>query len=246
MTRVSLRARRLQGRYEPRNGNILDRLDDSGEVDVEDILPEPGCAVHKRVRPGGTGREKHVLNVYGELRARATQLAQVLVLVDGALELCSLALERSEVRAPLTSPLRLLTDQTLPFLPEIFALLLGFLAADEPGLIEAHVEVGEEFVEPLADVGILLDVDTADAKSPEKSVQRLATGETLYELAEAANSCDEVLLGRRVVDERIKRGRLVDVSRRVKAAMDPFVEKVEYGRDRLMVALVALSAIACL
>ena len=215
-------------------------------MDVEDILPEPGCTVHKRVRARGAGREKHILDVYGELRAGATQLAQVLVLVNSALELCSLALERSEVRAPLASPLRLLADQALPFLPEIFALLLGFLAADEPGLIEAHVEVGEEFVEPLADVGILLDVDTADAKSPEKSVQRLATGETLYELAEAANSCDEVLLGRRVVDERIKRGRLVDVSRRVKAAMDPFVEKVEYGRDRLMVALVALSAIACL
>ena len=198
------------------------------------------------MRACSTGGEEHVLDVLGKARAGATQLAEVLVLVDRALELGSLTLQSCKVRAPLTSLLRLLTDQLLPLVAERLALLLRRLAAHEPGLVEAGVEVREELVEPGADVGVLLDVDAAHAEGPEKAVERLAVSEPLHELAEPADSGDEVLLGGRVVDERVERGRLVHVARRVKTAVDPFVEQVEDGRDRLMVALIALCAIACL
>lgn len=213
-------------------------------MDVEDVLPEPRRAVHESVRAGSTGSEEHVLDVLGKARAGATQLAEVLVLVDRALELGSLALERRKVRAPLASLLRLLADQLLPFVAERLTLLLRHLAAHEPGLVEAGVEVREELVEPGADVGVLLDVDTAHAEGSEKTVERLAVRKSLHELAEPADSGDKVLLGGRVVDERVERGRLVHVARRVKTAVDPFVEELEDGRDGLMVALVALCAIA--
>ncbi len=104
--------------------------------------------------------------------------------------------------------------------------------------------MGDELVEPVADVLILLDVDTADAERGEEVVEGLAACKTLDELAEAADGVDEVLVGGGVVDEGVERGGLVDVTSSVEGTMDPFLDDVEDGGDGVVVRLVALSAVA--
>lgn len=108
---------------------------------------------------------------------RATDRAEILVLVDRGLELRRLALERRDILLPLAALVRVLVEQLAPLLLELVALLLRLVATCVPGLVEALAEVCDERVDPTAHGGVLLDVDTAVAERAEEAVERLAAGQ---------------------------------------------------------------------
>ena len=100
--------------------------------------------------------------------------------------------------------------------------------------------------QPPTDVFVLLDIDAADAKGGEETVERLVTRETFEELAKATDGGDEVLLRRGVVDECVERSVLVHVPGGVEGAVDPLLGEVEDGGGGVMVCLIALRTIAYL
>lgn len=230
----------------PGDRDVLDHADNLRQVDVEDVLPEPGRALHERLRARAARDEQSVLEILAELRVRATDRAEFLVLVDRSLELRRLALERSDVLLPLAALARVLVEQLAPLLLELVALLLCLVATRVPGLIEALAEMCDERVDPTAHGRVLLDVDAAIADRAEETVERLAASEPFESLAQAANAVDQVLLGGRIVDECVEVGRLVHVAGCVERAVDPLLSKVEDRGDGLMVVLVVLRTVAYL
>ena len=207
-------------------------------------MPEPRCTLHERLRASASGNKQTSLDILAQLRARTTDLAEVLVAVDRLLELGCLLLELPDVLLPLAALVRVLVEELGPLRAELLALLLRFVAADVPALVEAPAAVVDERVEPPADVLVLLDVDAAHTETRKEVVEGLAAREALRELAEAADGGNEVLVGGGVVDECVEGRRLSDVPRGVEGAVDPFLEDVEDGGDGVVVRLVALCAVA--
>jgi hypothetical protein len=88
-------------------------------------------------------------------------------------------------------------------------------------LVEALPDMSKEIVEPPLEIFVIPDVYGAQAELGEDIIQGLATSDALDESADATERFKHMLLFRWIVDESLKRSRLVDVRGSIKRLIYP-------------------------
>lgn len=237
-----------------RNGEVAHLADQLGEVDLEEVLPEPSGLLDGSF-DGAFGlinsltgllsglpssllgsTLKTVLEVASEVLLSTLDPREILVVADALLDLGPLVLERLDV----TLPLVVLLHERAPADAEVLALLGGGVATNEVPVGQGAAEVVEAVVEPLLELRVAHDGGSGGPEPADEGVER-CSGQALEEGAEEVDSLGDVLLGSGVVDEVGDGGAGVGGS--IEGGVEALLEDVEDGVERLPVFLIVLSTL---
>ena len=129
---------------------------------------------------------------------------EIFVFLHTLLELPKFIAQEIKVDDPLATLLRIRVCELLPAPAKILAGVTELFRIVLANLLERAPRVGKEVVHPLLQMLVVADVDNAFLQGRIQVVQALATRHVLRELSDAVHGMNEVLLRRRVVNERLQ------------------------------------------